>query len=171
MEERGEIKTERKTDLSSVSKFMRILMKIGYFPLKKEQYGEYSFRLRSTETFITFILYVGCFMLIYFLCSVSFWMSIPDQELLIATVDLTDSLTQFGFSVSNFLLYPFLPLILAQACSSVPELSLHPALPWPGMGWKVLLCELFTSLGYLLNIGPNYLHYGREALRTRRHTR
>ena len=77
---------------------------------------------------------------------------------------MTDFLTQTGFSVSNFLLYPFLPLVLARAASLIPELSLHPSLPWPRIGSKVVVCECLTCAGYLLNIGPTYLHFGREAL-------
>ena len=149
---------------SSMSKFTDILVKCRYLPLKPENKEHTVLRLRNGDVFLSFLLYVVCFLILYILCSVLFYISIPNPEIIFATVDMTDFLTQTGFSVSNFLLYPFLPLVLARAASLIPELSLHSTLPWPRIGWKVVVCECLTCAGYLLNIGPTYLHLGREAL-------
>ena len=166
MENKLEIKVDgEQIQLTNMSKFIEILVKLDYLPLKREKHGKCGFRFWSIETLIAFLLYVGCFIVFYFLCTFFFWKSIPSPELFMATFGLTDSLTHFGFSISNFLLFPFIPLILGQAASHVPEISMDKHLPWPRIGWKVILCEAFTWLGYLLNMAPNYIHFGKEAFK------
>ena len=149
--------------MSGIRKLTGVLVTIRFLPLKVENTDQCVFRMRSRETFLSFIFYVVCFSFLYITCSFLFFKGVPNTELLFQTVDMTDFLTQTGFSVSNILLYPFLPLIMAKAASRIPELSLHPSLPWPRIGWKVVVCECLTFVGYLLNIGPTYLHFGWEA--------
>ena len=166
MENKLEIKVDgEQIQLTNMSKFIEILVKLNYLPLKREKDGKCGFRFKSNETLISFLLYVCCFIVLYFLCTMFFWISIPSPELVMATFGLTDLLTHFGFSISNFLLFPFIPLILGQAASHVPEISMDKHLPWPRIGWKVILCEAFTWLGYLLNMAPNYIHFGKEAFK------
>jgi hypothetical protein len=164
MENKLEIEVEAEQP-SNMSKFIEILVKLNYLPLKKEKDGKYRFQFWSIETLISFLLYVGCFIVLYFLFTWFFWISIPSPELVINTFGMTDSLTQFGFGILNFLLFPFIPLILGKAASQVPEISMDKHLPWPSIGWKVILCEAFTCLGYFLNMAPNYIHFGREAFK------
>ena len=78
MENKLEIKVDgEQIQPTKMSKFIEILVKFNYLPLKRETEGEFGFRFWSFETLIAFLLYVGCIIMFYFLCKFFFWKSIP----------------------------------------------------------------------------------------------
>ena len=58
---------------------------------------------------------------------------------------------------------PFIPIILAKAASTIPEISAVTCLRWPQLSYSMIVCQCLSLLGYFLNVVPNFLHFGRTA--------
>lgn len=143
-----------------ISKLIRMLVKIRFLNLDIDNDQKVYFNPMRIRSMSAIFLYIGVPMGLYFVSWGLFETSSNvKSENYFEKVDPTEILTQFGFSISNFLFLPFLPLIIAKAASKIPSISLDNHLPWPKIGSKLIFCEFFTFFGYILNIFPVYFHF------------
>ena len=143
-----------------MSKLISFLVKIRYLNLDIDVNKKVSFNLMQIRSLSTISFYIGVPILLYFVSWGLFKMSSNwTSENLFEKVDPTEIFTQFGFSVTNFLLVPFLPLIIAKAASKIPAISFDNALPWPKVGFMLISCDIFVFLGFILNTFPAYFHF------------
>ena len=154
---------KEETKLTKMSRFTAFLVQIFYPPIKTTSHGILSFRICSFECLSAFILYILTFFILQFLNMFFTWKNIPAPEHILEVVNITDWISIFGFGVSNFLLYPFIPIILAKAASAIPEISAVTCLRWPQLSYSMIVCQCISLLGYFLNVVPNFLHFGRTA--------
>ena len=162
MEELQEEKRiEQKTWLS---RCVPILVKIKFIPLKYKSAGDPSFAFLSLETFSSFIFYYVSSVSLFTFSFLFFRASLDgNKSETLDSIGLTDFLSYLGFNLINFFLFPLIPIILGNAAAQVIHISLSPTLPWPSIGFKIIICEIFTALGYGLSIVPSILHYAAES--------
>ena len=153
---------EQKIQMTFISRCVSILIKIKFIPLKK---GE-TFHLCSLETLWSFLLYYVTSIMLFSSSYIFFRASIDaSKSQTLDSLELTDFLSYLGFNVTNFFLFPFIPLIIGNSAGQSVDISLCPSLPWPRIGWKIILCEFFYALGYALSIIPSILHYAAESFK------
>ena len=160
-----ELQNEEKIELSTwLGRCVPVLVKIKFIPLKERISGESTFDFCSLETFTSFILYYVSSVSLFAFSFLFFRASLDaNKSETLDSLALTDFLSYLGFNLTNFFLFPLLPIILGNAAAQVTQISLSPTLPWPSIGFKIIICELFTALGYTLSIVPSILHYAVES--------
>ena len=157
----GDLKEKaQKIQMTFISRCVSILIKIKFIPLKKGQ----AFHLFTSETLWSFFLYYVTSILLFSFSYIFFRVSMnTTKSQTLDSLELTDLLSYLGFNLTNFFLFPLLPLIIGHAAGQAADISLCPSLPWPVIGWKIILCELFYALGYALSIIPSIVHYAAES--------
>ena len=157
---------EKNTQQTLISQCVSILMKIKFIPLKKQIIGDPTFHFFSFETLSCFILYyvssisLFSFSFLFFRASMN-----ASKSNTLDSLELTDFLSYLGFNLTNFFLFPLLPIILGSAAAKVTKISLCSSLPWPRIGMKIIICEFFTAFGYALSVVPSILHYADESFK------
>jgi hypothetical protein len=162
-----ELKEREKIDQTTwLSRCVSTLVMIKFIPLKKIFVGDPKFHFLSLETFSSFILYylssvsLFTFSFLFFRASLN-----ANKSKTLDSLELTDYLSYLGFNLTNFFLFPLLPIILGNAAAKVTDISLSSSLPWPRIGTTIIICEIFTALGYVLSIVPSMLHYAAESFK------
>ena len=171
MEDREDIREELKefeknTHQTFISKCFSILVRMKFIPLKRKVAGSTTFHILSVETLCCFLLYYVTSILLFCLSFLFFRVSMnANKSQTLDSLELTDFVSYLGFNLTNFFLFPLLPIILGSAAAQVLDISLSSSLPWPRLGIKIIICEFFTALGYALTIIPSILHYAAESFK------
>ena len=163
-----ELEQVKEQEATSMARLVLLLVRVKFLPVTVRQGGRVAtFRFCSGLALSSFCLYYLSTTLLFLTSFLLFNLSMTsEQSLVIRGMDVTDNLSNLGFSLFTFLILPILPLVLANSISLAPLVTLSPLLPYPRHARRVFFCELLCLVGYSLRIIPIFIHFGSEGLRS-----